>query len=617
MKFLIHKLFFNDWIRRNAGDVFLEVSSHKEASFKRVGSSYVLTNLLVKPLLFFFDKCFLLPIKYRAASGAFLKLASGDFDGALANFSLAANWGFYRLDVILVRLAKIQLHCGRYEFSRNLLDLAFDLKPSNPEAAYNLGLLSLVTGDENSARSHILHAIALDHRYAMAHQNMAARYERDSWIPTDFDLSGDPDVHLYDAYHFIGQLLIHSADAEKGIAMFGAAMALQRSLEKKYEIPKHLLDVLCRVEGYDPQKPLRILPYEWVTQIGHIGMIDALLKMQRLGMRPDCNWVLLAPQGKIANADFLQRLKSYLVILHDPTLINALFPYQRICGEQFNCYVNEDGSAVDWSDAAAQAFIEWDRRGYGPLISFSGQAADVERKRLSELGLPKNAWFAVLHVRSGGFYGEGAGHIQKHRNAPLKSYLPAIRRIHEAGGWVIRIGDSSMPPLGELPMTIDLAHSSYSSRSMDVYLWSHARFFLGTTSGPTNAVIAFHTPCLLVNCVSNYAQSWNSQVMFVLKPFWSESARRHLTLREVFTPEFRAKMFNIRALVEEGIYPEANSSEDILAATEEMIEYLEGDGFPKMQDPGVLENSGCSMWLWGNAHPSKRFFEMHHRRLVA
>ena len=49
----------------------------------------------------------------------------------------------------------------------------------------------------------------------------------------------------------------------------------------------------------DLPKPIRILPYEWVTQFGHIALLDSYLKMARLGMYPDANYVVLAPKDKV------------------------------------------------------------------------------------------------------------------------------------------------------------------------------------------------------------------------------------------------------------------------------------------------------------------------------
>jgi putative glycosyltransferase (TIGR04372 family) len=538
-----------------------------------------------------------------------------DLDTILSSFRQAAFQGFPILpfNTALIAFARADLYCGNYDRSHGLLEIAYDIKPDSADTCYHLTMLCLVHGDESRAKKLLIEAIAEDRRYAMAHQNLAARYERDTWVPTDLDLTSDPELHLYDAYNYLGQILVNqSNDVSLGLKMFGNAMRLQQKLATRYEIPKTLQKDLLQFNGFDPAKPIRILPYEWVTQIGHLGMIDALLKMQRLGMRPDVNWVLLAPIDKVANQAFLDLWKPYLIIIQNQDLINALFPFQRICGEQFNCFINDSGEAIDWSDAAAQAFIEWDRQARGPLISLPFEIKEMGRKQLANLGMPPDAWFVALHVRSKGFYGEGISFIQSHRNASLHSYLPAIRRITEAGGWVVRMGDSNMERLKSMPQVLDITQNRNWSRSLDLYLWSQARFFLGTTSGPTNAAMAFHTPMLLVNCVSNYAQSWNNKVIFVLKQFWSRREQRYLQMIETTTPEFRAKIFNIHSLAKEGIFPKANSASDILMAVEEMLEYLDGDGLPAMQDSSPLEGAPYPLWLWGNAHPSKRFFSHHH-----
>ena len=544
-------------------------------------------------------------------------LNEDDLSLTLSYLRASAHLGLPKLTIVLIGFARMDLYNKNYERSQALLTMAHEFIPYSADVSYNLAMLSLIHSDVTRAKKLLIEAIAADRRYAMAHQNIAARYERDTWIPTEFDLTSDPELHLYDAYHYLGQILVNqSNDVSLGLKMFANAMSLQEKLAKRYDIPKVLQKALLQFEGFDPSKPIRILPYEWVTQIGHLGMIDALLKMQRLGMRPDVNWVLLAPTDKVSNQAFLDLWKPYIIIIKNQDLINALFPFQRICGEQFNCFINDSGEAIDWSDAAAQAFIEWDRQARGPLISLPDKIKEMGKKQLADLGMPPDAWFVALHVRSKGFYGEGISLIQSHRNASLRSYLPAIRRITEAGGWVVRMGDSSMDRLQNMPHVVDITQNRNWSRSLDLYLWSQARFFLGTTSGPTNAAMAFHTPMLLVNCVSNYAQSWNSKVMFVLKPFWSRLEQRYMKMNEVTTPEFRAKIFNIHSLAKDGIFPKSNSARDILMAVEEILEHLDGDGLPAMQDPGPLAGAPYPLWLWGNAHPSKRFFNSHHRELL-
>lgn len=537
----------------------------------------------------------------------------GDIAAAIVCFKQAAQMGAPFVNAIALNLSRVEFIANTREATHNrltLLKFANDLV-ANGDTRYQLALAHLMTNEAEIAGQRIIEAIQLHPACAMAHQNMAAKYDRLTWKPEPLDLAGDPEIHLYDAYHLLGQLLVNIGDVVKGLEMFGAAMKLQEKLYERYPLPDALVSSIAACEGYQASKPIRIAPYEWVTQIGHLGMLDALIKMSRLGMRPDVNWVLLAPDDKVVNQAFLDCWTKHFLIIRDEALVAKLFPYQRACGEQFNCYVQDDGKVVDWSDVAAQAFVEWDKRQLGPLISASDEIMHYGRAKLAAMGVPSDAWFVVLHARSSGFYGEGLGFIQKHRNAPLSSYLPAIDAIVKHGGWVLRMGDPSMPKLKAMPQVVDVAHSSQRSQKFDVFIWSQCRFFLGTTSGPTNAVVSFHTPTLLVNCVSNYAQSWNKRVMFVLKPFWSIQNRRFMNYRETFAPLVRASMFNARSMAAEGIYPRANTSEDILIATEEMLARVQAQAMTPDPAENPMHDLGVPPWLWGSATPSKRYLDKH------
>jgi putative glycosyltransferase (TIGR04372 family) len=535
-----------------------------------------------------------------------------DVDAAILCFEDAARMGTPAND-IAVGLSRIEFIAHTKDSTHNrsvLLKYANDLV-ADAYSRYQLALTHLMRKEPVIAGSKILEAIQLQSDFAMAHQNLAAKYDARLWKPEPLDLIGDPEIHLYDAYHLLGQQLVNIGDIVRGLEMFGEAMKLQQKLSQRYSLPDSLISSIAAYENYQPGKSIRIVPYEWVTQIGHLGMLDALIKMSRLGMRPDVNWVLLAPDNKVVNQDYLSCWEPHFLIVRDEALINRLFPYQRTCGEQFNCFVQDGGEVIDWSDAAARAFVEWDRRELGPLVSASDAVMQYGRAKLQAMGIPQNAWFVALHARSSGFYGEGMGFIQKHRNAPLSSYMSAINCIVKNGGWVIRMGDPSMPKLRRMPQVIDIAHSHHRSKKLDVFLWSSCRFFLGTTSGPTNPVISFHTPTLLVNCVSNYAQSWNNRVMFVLKPFWSVQQRRFMNYRETFAPLVRASMFNARSMTAKGIHPRANTSEDILVATEEMLVRVQGGAMTPDSTTNPMHDLGVPPWLWGSATPSRRYLDRH------
>ena len=356
---------------------------------------YHLHQKIIATCIFCFSYFPLTTKRYKMFLRAVGFLFSGsDLDTIISYFKQAASQGFppSPFSLALFAFAKADLYCGNYDRSQALFELGYDLKPDSADSCYNLAMLCLINGDVSRAKKLVMEAIAEDKRYAMSHQNLASRYERDTWIPTELDLTSDPELHLYDMYHYLGQILVNqSNDVSLGLRMFGDAMRLQQKLATRYQIPEMLQKTLLQFKGFDPSKPIRILPYEWITQIGHIGMIDALLKMQRLGMRPDVNWVLLAPKHKVANQAFLDCWKPYIITIRNQDLIDALFPFQRICGEQFNCFINDSGDAIDWSDAAAQAFIEWDRQARGPLISLPVEIKEMGRKQLADLGMPPDA----------------------------------------------------------------------------------------------------------------------------------------------------------------------------------------------------------------------------------
>ena len=78
----------------------------------------------------------------------------------------------------------------------------------------------------------------------------------------------------------------------------------------------------------------------------------------------------------------------------------------------------------------------------------------------------------VLHVREPGYRGESRENTTENwRNANPLDYLKAIKAVTNAGGWVFRMGDSSMTPLPSMPQVIDYAHHEIQSDWMDVFLW--------------------------------------------------------------------------------------------------------------------------------------------------
>lgn len=415
----------------------------------------------------------------------------------------------------------------------------------------------------------------------MSHQNYAGRYDISTYTPAAWELENAGPLVVYDVLGQLAEDQFLRGEAEKSMALYKAQFNVQDELAIRFPLPPELRR---RIEAYAasrnftlrPHLPLRLLSYEWVTQFGHIGLVDIYLKMMRVGLVPEANVVLLAPFGKIANAAFLSYWESHILIIRDPDLIDALFPFQRIIGDGFNAFRSDTAIAEPWTRAGARAQVRYDARGYPPLLSLRCEDRQYGEATLAALGVPPGAWYVGLHVREGGFHGDGAGATGNHRNARIEDYLPAIREITSRGGWVIRLGDSTMTPLPRMEKVVDYARSSVKSERMDLFLLATARFVLGTTSGLTTATLAFGTPMLLVNCISNDWQMWSDKTHFILRPVVDIRSGRLLSLAETYRWPLQGYIINSVLLRRKGYQSFANSAEDIRMATAYKLDILMG-----------------------------------------
>jgi putative glycosyltransferase (TIGR04372 family) len=219
---------------------------------------------------------------------------------------------------------------------------------------------------------------------------------------------------------------------------------------------------------------------------------------------------------------------------------------------------------------------EWERQGRAPLLDVPPIDQERGRQCLARMGLPEGAWFVCLHVRSPGFHREQHTSHQAHRNADVRTYLPAVAEVVARGGWVVRLGDPSMEPLGGVPGLIDYPHSPFKSDWMDVFLIAGCRFFVGVASGLCNIPTTFGVPCVLTNWVSNHLPVYSGRDLFTPKLCWSDAGRRFLSFDEFFTPSVRLLSYSNDDLSRRGLRVVDNTSEEIRDVVVEMFEVLDG-----------------------------------------
>jgi putative glycosyltransferase (TIGR04372 family) len=517
------------------------------------------------------------------------------------------------LDSFAVNFAVGVAHMYRGSFPAALHFLNVAAGGGDCNALRKLGCVHALMQDYAKAAECFRASVERDPRSVMSHQNYAAGYDPFAYTPSAWELENAGELLIYDNLIQVGENFYHQGRYEDTFRCYQAALDHQDTLARKWSIPQALVArIAASSVHFKPDLRVRLLGYEWVTLIGHIGFIDCHLRMAELGMLPRANYVLLARRDKVVNQAFLSLFAPYLCIIEDPALVDELLPYQRLVGDQFIAVRSGGPLAEPWAHAVARAQVAWAASNRSPVVAIQQELRERGRARLREVGVIAD-WFVAMHIREGGYHGDGPGTTREHRSANVGDYLDAIAHITSRGGAVVRLGDKTMTPLQGLPGVFDYARSDIKSAEMDLFLCAEARLFVGTTSGLTTAVQALGTPMLLVNCISNDCQFWHDKTDFTLRMVYDRAAKRYLSLRETYRQPLQALLIDTALLVRRGLEIHANRPEDILAAVRYKLDCLGGKTRPLREGGPLLEHYQTAIannsFNFGGGMPVPAFLE--------
>jgi putative glycosyltransferase (TIGR04372 family) len=490
------------------------------------------------------------------------------------------------LAITLAEMARILgqalFELGEFENARTAIGVsvsAVELQ-RDPLLCQLKAMLDIVAGDEASALESITR-VSTDLPHLMRpHQNLAAR-SISRYVPNQLDLQSGPRGRMFDLCNLTGQRVTHVGRGEIGVHLYGKALAAQSELRNLSppELSPGLVQLLDRLEI--PISELRIIPEEWTTQIGHLGMLDILFRMRELGW-----WtgkaVVVARASQVANVAFFRLFEKVAEVLvaregaADP-IMDELLSLQRWYGLNFNAFRLPDGTVVPWQEAGALAIAQWEKEGRNlPLREeydrvFSSRedvnlAFELARRKW---GMKPTDWYICLHVRDAAHYLELGGTGQTHRNSPLQDYVEAIRFITGKGGWVIKLGGENSPKLPKMDRTVDYALRGPKSELLDIHLIRNAKAFIGTTSGLTNVAVSFGIPSALVNCISTDSQLWNQRVRFALKAVRLADGIE-LGAKELSSAPWRWRVFDAAVLARTGGHLQNNTPGEICEVVREV-----------------------------------------------
>jgi len=354
---------------------------------------------------------------------------------------------------------------------------------------------------------------------------------------------------------------------------------------------------------------------DWGWVIGHISHLDQLVKLRELGLLSPHERIMVLSPGDGANQHYLRYWKRHIrtleVTRHEAHQLRSVM---RPLSEQLSGFELKSGFSMFY-EAWNLAEVHWQKEKRPPLLEL--EPADAARgwEALARLGMSPNDWFVGLHVREYDRHAPNHVSLRAAPNSDIQSYLPAVKSITDRGGWVIRMGDSSMSGLPPMDRVIDYANSDLKSDWMDVFLWASCRFFIGTSSGPLTVPATFGVPVLYTNsCGLGFCAALGRSLVMP-KLFKSRAENRLLRFSEVLE---RPIGWSNRIPEDSDVELRDNSPDEIEAATDEMFALLAGGDGAFDRRSALQEQFGACRAKYGNyaTTPIAHSFVSKHRELL-
>ena len=402
------------------------------------------------------------------------------------------------------------------------------------------------------------------------------------------------DPKNWQGLHKFLNLCTTSGHARKGLLLNERIISLKREIQKQYDL-----------DGLG----ITVLPAGYGKAIGNLAILDLIIKAQRLGLLEPSRLILPARPGQSANESLLKILSKHIKVVRQDAGIAAVKDFEGY-GEVGGAIVLNSKTRHFW-EASHTIQKEWERQKLAPIFSDSEEGQRNALDYLKKFGFRDGDWYVCLHVRTAEKYDDE----WSLRNANINHYYPAIKRIVESGGWVIRMGGPELAGIPQIDRSIDFAKSADRSECLDISLIAGCRFFFGTASGLAHVATMFGKPSLLTNWMPWGIMPWGSRDLIIPKLLRDRASGRILTAEESLSEpigfiqdERHMRIHNIEAL--------ENNEEELSDGVEEMLSAIKLHQEGKMtlgryqamfqeteRQIGICNSSGRLCETFGAKHP--------------
>ena len=147
---------------------------------------------------------------------------------------------------------------------------------------------------------------------------------------------------------------------------------------------------------------------------------------------------------------------------------------------------------------------------FEPILKMSQEDENAALSTLKEIGISRDDKIVCLCVRDSEYlrvtFPETDWNEHDHRDSKISTYARAAELLANKGYKVVRMGSIVSDKLeSNSASVIDYANSTIRSDMLDVYLFSHAKFIITTSTGMDFLGALFRIPIGMINIVSSFS----------------------------------------------------------------------------------------------------------------
>lgn len=354
-----------------------------------------------------------------------------------------------------------------------------------------------------------------------------------------------------------------SSDRLWQLGYYSKAVSLRKNL---------LADTVALQFGSGPYLGPRVLSAGWVSNIGHLGWLAMYAGALDASLLPVGKRTLTVGP-RVGNSEVLQSISHNFEVVEltaasAPIEHPALWPLTERLSMVF------DGSQHIDTYELWERYWRSDPTKRSNPIKVSDEYSMSARAELARLGLPEDAKFVTLHIRS-------ADDPFDPRLAPIATFIPSVKYLLGLGLHVVHFGSTRMPDLVEQDTYVNLTGLNDHLRSLELYLLNESQFLLTTVSGPSGIAWMLDTPVLQTNTSSigrNICASGHKSIFLPKHHSYSGSK---LTLSQILDSQQGYWEPSSLKEIPEHARPTPNTGTEILAAVSEMLDLIESENISR------------------------------------